>query len=215
MGRDVVVLQEGIARVENLTQSFIDFARPPKPEKHRGKIKEMVAQAINLVASRADQQGVTIETPFSELACIAEVDSGQIRQVMINLLLNALDATSRGGTITVQVRELEEAGPIANPFDPTEGALERRATVTIEVADTGCGLRTDLGERIFEPFVSTKETGLGLGLCICKRIVEAHAGQITFTNPPRGGAMFTVRLPAAHQPKAPANSNQRATIMTR
>ena len=67
---------------------------------------------------------------------------------------------------------------------------------TIEIADTGSGLSSDLGDRIFEPFVSTKDAGTGLGLAICKRIVEDHGGQIVATNRAEGGAVFTVRLSA-------------------
>jgi signal transduction histidine kinase len=69
----------------------------------------------------------------------------------------------------------------------------------LRVSDTGGGLPASLGQRIFEPFVSTKETGLGLGLSICKRIVEAHEGEIRATDRPEGGAVFTVRLPYPEQ----------------
>jgi signal transduction histidine kinase len=68
--------------------------------------------------------------------------------------------------------------------------------LTIQVADTGPGLPADLGPKIFEPFVSTKPTGIGLGLSICKRILEAHGGEIVAANRPEGGAVFTVVLPS-------------------
>jgi signal transduction histidine kinase len=96
---------------------------------------------------------------------------------VLNLLLNALDAIPQGGAIRLEIRQ------------------EGGKWLTLTVADTGGGLPAGLGEQIFEPFVSTKETGLGLGLSICKRIVEAHDGEIRAANLPEGGAVFTVRLP--------------------
>jgi signal transduction histidine kinase len=102
---------------------------------------------------------------------------GQVRQVVLNLLLNALDAVPQDGTIWLELRQ------------------ENGKWLTLLVADTGGGLPAGLGAQIFEPFVSTKETGLGLGLSICKRIVEAHEGEIQAANRPEGGALFTVRFP--------------------
>ena len=94
-------------------------------------------------------------------------------------MLNALDALGEGGVIRLEVLN----GP--------------PGWVTVQVADTGCGLPADLGNQIFAPFVTTKETGLGLGLSICKRIAEAHGGEIIGATRPEGGAIFTLRLPAA------------------
>ena len=69
--------------------------------------------------------------------------------------------------------------------------------ITIKIADSGPGVPKDLGDRIFEPYVSTKDTGIGLGLAICRRIVHSHGGDIIAGNTPEGGAVFTVRLPTS------------------
>ena len=106
--------------------------------------------------------------------------TSQFRQLLFNLLLNALDAVPGGGTVRVAV------GP-----DGPGGWL------TVRVSDTGRGLPADLGPRIFEPFVSNKETGTGLGLSICRQIVEAHGGTIDAADRPGGGAVFTARFPLA------------------
>jgi signal transduction histidine kinase len=103
---------------------------------------------------------------------------------LLNLLLNALDAVPPGGGVRV---ELEA---------PPEKDEREEKTILLRVRDTGCGLPAELGPRIFAPFVSTKETGLGLGLSICKRIVEAHGGTLAAEDGPQGGAVFTVALPA-------------------
>jgi signal transduction histidine kinase len=107
------------------------------------------------------------------------VDPGQFRQVLLNLLLNALDAVEAEGVVRIGLET-----------DP-DGCLILRVT------DTGCGLPKALGAKIFTPFVTTKETGLGLGLSICKRIAEAHGGVLTGANRQEGGAVFTLRLPPA------------------
>jgi signal transduction histidine kinase len=84
------------------------------------------------------------------------------------------------------------------------GASSKGRWLTLRVSDSGTGLPAGLGQRIFEPFVSTKETGLGLGLSICKRIVEAHDGEIRASNRPGGGAIFTLRLPLKGGPASAA-----------
>ena len=104
-------------------------------------------------------------------------DASQLQQVLVNLVLNALDAMPTGGTLTVRVRQV--AG-----------------WVELEVADTGSGIVRDVLPKLFQPFVSSKETGLGLGLVISRRIVEDHGGTIDAANRPEGGATFFVRLPA-------------------
>jgi signal transduction histidine kinase len=178
-GRDLDVLEEEITRLEGLVQTFLDFARPPRPEKRAFALQPLLGQVVDLVSARAGQQGVRLERDLPAEPVVVRADAGQVRQVVLNLVLNALDAVPAGGTVRLQV--------------PAPAAGDRR--LALRVADTGCGLPGDLGEHIFEPFVSTKETGLGLGLSICKRILEAHGGAIEAANRPGGGAVFTVRLP--------------------
>jgi signal transduction histidine kinase len=179
-GRDLVVLDEEIGRLERALQIFLDFARPPQLEKRSFDLRGLVEQTVGLVSHRADQQGVRITKELPKQPVPVLADSAQLRQVLLNLLLNALDAVPKGGTITVQL-------------EATEDGSERE--VTLRLIDTGCSLPAGLGTRIFQPFVSTKETGMGLGLSICKRIVEAHGGEVTAADRPGGGAVFTVRLP--------------------
>jgi two-component system sensor histidine kinase HydH len=106
------------------------------------------------------------------------VDADQLRQVLLNLLLNALDAMPGGGSVCIRLRP------------PEDGRAE------LSVADTGPGISDDILPRLFTPFVSDKETGMGLGLSVSRRIVEDHGGTLTALNRPGGGACFVVRLPA-------------------
>ncbi len=102
---------------------------------------------------------------------------------MINLLLNALDALPHGGAIQISLKAKRE-------IDPANQAIE------VRVHDSGKGIAPAIRARLFEPFVSSKETGLGLGLSICKRLVEAHGGTIGGDNAREGGAVFSFSLPS-------------------
>ena len=183
--RDLVVLEEEITRLERSAETFLDFARPPEIERRTFDLKLLAGQVIDLVSPRASRQGIQIACDFPEGQSIPiRADMGQVRQVLLNLLLNALDAMPQGGQVSVRIETADDAGNGSSGW------------VTVRVRDAGCGLPSELGSKIFEPFVSTKPTGIGLGLSICKRIVESHGGQIQAGNRPEGGAEFTIRLPA-------------------
>jgi signal transduction histidine kinase len=191
--RDLAVLDQEIERLEGSIQTFLDFARPPQLDKRPFEAQTVLQQTVALVSGRAEQQGVIIESQLPEEPLVIEADMGQFRQVLLNLLLNALDATAQGGSVAVHMRRSNamSMGPDAS----ANGGEELAECFILQVSDSGPGLPAEIAARIFEPFVSSKETGLGLGLSICKRIVEAHGGDIAAENGPRGGAVFTVRLP--------------------
>lgn len=184
--RDLAVLEQEITRLERSIQLFLDFARPPRLEKRTFDIGEILSSLVSLLTPRAEQQGVRLELRKPEQPILLQADVGQVRQVVLNLMLNALDATSHGGTVRLELA-------VSEPPSEKDGKADR--WLTLRVSDTGRGLPAGLGQRIFEPFVSTKETGLGLGLSISKRIVETHEGEIHAADQPEGGAVFTIRLP--------------------
>lgn len=196
-GRDLAVLQEAVERVKRSLQAFLDFARPPALEKHPIDMGEILRQTVELVAGRARRQGADIRWHSPGEPVIVEADPDQMRQLLLNLLLNALDAVPTGGHVSVQLRESR-----GEPKTSAELAGEEHpaAEVCLEVADDGCGLPAELGDRIFEPFVTTKETGVGLGLAICRRITEAHGGELRGDSRFPKGSRFTVRLPLGGKP---------------
>ncbi len=190
-GRDLAIVEEEIDRLNRTIQTFLDYARPPEPEKNRFQLRDVVQQTVSLLSTRAAQLGIRIRTQLPAAKLAMQADEGQVRQVLLNLLINALEASPQGGTVTVCM----DYEPQAMPAALTAEAAPAAGYVRLEVADNGSGLPAELGKRIFEPFVSTKDTGTGLGLAICKRIVEEHGGSIAATNRRGGGALFTVRLP--------------------
>jgi signal transduction histidine kinase len=173
---DLAIIEHEVRRMEQCIQTFLDFARPPRSERRRSDLGAVLKRALLLIEGRARRQRVTLDTDLPPAPLVLDLDPEQIHQVVVNLFLNALDAMPRGGTLRVAV-------------SPYEGE------VAVQVRDTGAGIAPRIRERLFEPFVSSKETGLGLGLSICKRLIEAHGGTIRGENQRGGGAVFTFTLP--------------------
>jgi signal transduction histidine kinase len=190
------IMEREIRRMEKCIQVFLDFARPPASERRPSDLVGVIDEAIALIEGRARRQKIDIEKKFPDQAVRLNIDPEQIRQVLINLFLNAIDAMPRGGRLSIE--------------------LARRAggdgeTVEVSVRDTGCGIAPRIQERLFEPFVSSKDSGLGLGLSICKRLIETHGGTIHGENLPTGGARFTFSLPAR---KAAATARPQGKAIT-
>ncbi len=189
-GEQLLVVEEEISRLEHSIQDFLDFARPPTLEKSPLDIRLVVEQTVELVSGRADRQRVQILDDFPNEPAMVEADPAQLRQVVLNLLLNALDAMPDGGRIDVTISQTRPQGWQKKP---EKGST--KAWTLLSIHDSGEGFATEILDRLFEPFSSTKETGTGLGMSICRRIVEAHGGIITASNSPQGGAVIDVSLP--------------------
>jgi two-component system sensor histidine kinase HydH len=173
---DLAVIEQEIRRLERSLQTFLDFARPPRMERRAVDLAPIIGEALTLVGGRARQQNVAIDfvPPFDPVPL--EADGEQLRQLLLNLAMNALDAMPDGGTLTVAVEASADS-------------------VAVHISDTGPGIAAQVLPRLFEPFVSGKETGVGLGLVISRRIAESHGGTLTAVSQPQGGVRFTLTLP--------------------
>lgn len=187
-GRDVRVLEEELTRLEVSLQRFLDYARPPSIEKRQFDIRDVIQRTLELVSPRAAQQQVCVKSSVPEYPVEILADREQIRQLLLNTVLNALDAVGHNGEILLNLSLDDER----NDWQTVDGDGR---WATLLVRDNGPGIPDELGDRVFEPFISTKETGLGLGLAICRRIAEAHNGQIRAANSSDGGAVLSIRLP--------------------
>ena len=168
-------------RIHHIIRDLLDFARDEPASAERScDLREVVEDAVRLVAPQKDLQRITIERRFAEECPPARGAAARLAQVVLNLLLNAADAIEGEGTITLEVR-------------PAAGFVE------LAVADTGPGIPASIREHLFEPFVTTKPPGqgTGLGLAVCHTIIERLGGTIEVESPPEGGARFLVRLPIA------------------
>jgi signal transduction histidine kinase len=178
-----------ILRLEQTVQGLLDFARPPKLQKQPCDLRAVVAQAVELIRVRARQQKVEVEMNSPEEPIHAVVDPGQFCTVLVNLLVNALDAMPHGGRLKILLYAIG------------------KESIRLEVADSGEGVSAEMVGQLFTPFVSTKATGSGLGLSISKRIIEEHGGRIAATNRAGGGACFAITLPATVSEESHADAS--------
>lgn len=167
-----MVLEE-VERLRKIVDEFSRFARLPRPQLEVAALDVLVPNVLQLYST--PPAGIEL-TQSHERGVMAAVDRDQLAQVLINLVKNAAEAMPAGGTIQVRTR--------ARPDE-----------VTIEVEDSGPGLSPELRERIFEPYVTTKPDGSGLGLALSARICQEHGGRLEVDSPPGRGATFRVVLP--------------------
>lgn len=168
------IAKSEVERIDKLVQEFLQFARPPKLAKTSFNVNELIRAAGRLYESPAAAQNVAIEEDLAEDLPPLEADSEQIEQVLVNLILNALQAMPEGGMLTLRTYQASDS-------------------VVIEVADTGEGIAPGNLGRIFDPFFTTKEKGTGLGLSIAHKIVARHDGRLTAENSAKG-AVFKIIL---------------------
>ena len=177
---DLVVVAEEMRHLDNIVRNFLEFSRPPKLKMQPVNVSELVEGALKLLHNRFELLGLTVEHHPQFLPAL-EADPELLKEVLVNLLVNACDAIGQAGRLTVT----EE-----------EAVAERMGrAVVVQISDTGPGIPEALKEKVFEPFFSTKEDGTGLGLSIAQRIVEEHGGRLELRSREGQGATFIVTLP--------------------
>ena len=165
-------------RCRKIVASLLDFARQTKPAKKHHNINDIIIECIRLTRKQAEFKDVQILETLSDKVPKLLLDKEQIQQALINLILNATDATEPGGKITV-----------STAFSPDN------QFVSIKVSDTGKGIGDETIDKIFEPFFTTREIGTGLGLAITHGIIGRHGGDINVQSRPGQGSTFAIRLP--------------------
>jgi len=165
-----------IIRLDGILTSFLRFARPPKLSIRKVNLSELLTKIMDFFSPEVEGAGIHLQIDLAEDLPTIHGDPEQLRQLFLNLLLNARDATEKDGSMKI-----------------TAWKTPRR--VHIAVSDTGCGIeKKELG-KIFEPYVTSKENGTGVGLAIVRRIVMDHAGSIRVESEVGKGTTFTVSLP--------------------
>ncbi|MFH7320775.1 ATP-binding protein [Desulfurivibrio sp. D14AmB] len=178
-------------RARGLTQQLLTFAKGGEPIKESASLAEVVRDSAEFVL-RGKQVACSFDFP-AQLKPV-EIDRGQISQVVQNLILNAVEAMPDGGRIEISCRNVT-----IEPQDGREG-LAPGDYLLLEVRDSGPGMASEVLERIFDPYFTTKAGGSGLGLAISHTIIGKHGGRITAGSTPGGGSCFTIYLPVGSGP---------------
>src|SRR6266404_4051401 len=165
-----------IDRLDYIVTQFLQAIRPTLPQLKPGSLNEVVEKTLTLLRPELENRGLHVKTRLARQLSVLPLDSTQIQQVLVNLIKNAMQAMTRGGTLSLQTGEGEDA-------------------VWVSVSDDGAGIPPEQLNRIFEPFFTTRKKGSGLGLMIVQRIVRAHGGRIELESQVGRGTTFRIWLP--------------------
>ncbi|MEO0136923.1 MAG: cache domain-containing protein [candidate division WOR-3 bacterium] len=178
--KNLVRINNEAHRCKTIVKGLLDFARQKKPETKKVPINELIETTLNLLKTQAIFLNINIKLELDRNLPDIDLDPGQIQQVLINIIMNAVEAMEGKGDLSIRT-----------------GLSPDEKMVYVAISDTGPGIKPEHLKKIFEPFFTTKELthGVGLGLSISKRIVEDHNGRIEVFSEPGKGATFVVKLP--------------------
>ncbi|UCF78402.1 MAG: sensor histidine kinase [Candidatus Eiseniibacteriota bacterium] len=174
------IVRKEISRLDGTVRSFLDFARPQPFRFSLEAPGEILESTLKQMRPQIERASLKLEATIPEFTEQVRTDPQKLRQVFINLLLNAVAATPPGGKISVELGQRR---------------TNRGRRWTIGFSDTGSGIAPENFRRVFEPFFTEKSSGSGLGLAIVRSIVEEHGGRMEVTSEPGQGSAFTVMLP--------------------
>ena len=180
---DLDLIVHETTRAAQIVRGLLDFARERQVVKTPLDINELVRQTTRLLGNQTAVQGIVIAEDLADALPTVEGDAHQIEQVMLNLAMNACEAMPNGGTLLIS-------------------SLAADGKALVKFTDTGCGIKEEHLDQIFEPFFSTKPVGkgTGLGLSVSYGIIEEHGGAIEVESQEGKGSTFTVVLPCADGP---------------
>ena len=174
----LVLVRDEIRRLDQTLQDFLLFSRPRELVRKPLPLESLLRKVADLLSGDAEARQVQLVVDVAPGTPAAAADEGVLRQVLLNLILNALDVSPRGGRIELQGRAGEDG-------------------IELVVADEGPGIPPEARNRLFEPFFTTKPNGTGLGLAIVHSLVDQHGGRVWVDQAEAGGAAFHIRLPRA------------------
>ena len=173
---DLRVIAEEVSRLELLVNELLDYARYAKPSMECHDLNQLVSELVQRFGKDSRFTPHQLTTQFQPDLLMVYIDENQIKQVLINLLLNAAQAITESGCIHIQTSS-------------------HNGQAMVSVTDNGCGIPEDLKEKVFTPFFTTKSSGTGLGLNIASQIISAHSGEISFESTEGVGTTFKILLP--------------------
>jgi len=188
---DMAMIERQLNAIAQIVQRLRDFSKPPRKERRRIVLNDVVEEVLALTGKELEKNRIRVVRQLNPHLPPVLASAEQMGEVLLNLVINARDAMTQGGTLTIRTNATD-------------------SHVQVHVTDTGEGIPPQVMERLFEPFFTTKgERGTGLGLSICYSIVQDHHGIINVESKPGQGTTFTVQLPL---PPAPTNEAESATL---
>ena len=184
-----------VDRLDILLKSFFSYAKPMRPDSKECHIKTIVDESLALFTRKLRDKNIIVEQYYAKDLAMVFVDSSQIQQVMINIILNAIQAMDGNGVIKISAVNAKEKAPTIDRRKRAPGLLSNKY-IEIEISDTGKGFEESLKEKIFNPFFTTKSSGTGLGLAIVYQIIREHGGHIEVDTEKEVGTSFKILLPA-------------------
>jgi len=172
----IYIIKDEIERLNRLVYEFTHFAKPQEPEFRDADINEIVNSIIRLTAKNAEQQQVCVIPELGEDLPDVSVDSEQIKQILLNIVINGFQSMPHGGKLFIKT-------------------YERNACIEVSIMDEGVGIESEKLSRVFDPFFTTKENGTGLGLSISYQLIKKHGGDIVVSPNSDHGLTFTVKIP--------------------
>jgi signal transduction histidine kinase len=184
---DFEVISEEIRHIDTIVNNFLEFSRPPKLKVQKVSPSDSVDMALQLLKHRLESYDIEVKVERRERLPRIQADRDQLKEVLVNLIVNACESIVQGGSVNIKEEEgvSEELGPV----------------VVIKVTDNGPGIPESIQNKLFQPFFSTKEEGTGLGLSIATRIVEEHGGWLDLKSVEGEGSTFIITLPVMEDQK--------------
>ncbi|MHC4586582.1 MAG: ATP-binding protein [Planctomycetota bacterium] len=180
------VLDE-VDRLNGIVENLLNLAKPTESKPQELEVHKEIEHYLHFVEAQARKQNVQIQTQIEKDLPKIFCDPGELRQVLINLVLNGMQAMPDGGAVIIR----------ALLFSPRDDSISAKKKILIEVEDKGVGIPVNLSEKVFEPFFTTKPNGTGLGLAICNNIIRRHNGEIWIEQGIDSGTVVKVTLPSA------------------
>jgi signal transduction histidine kinase len=178
---DFDVISEEINHIDTIVQNFLEFSRPPRLKLQHISPSDIVDQAIQLLQHRLESYEVFIKIQRKEPLPLVQADPEQLKEVLVNIIVNACEAMGQGGSIVI--------------YEEVDIEKEKLRSAMIRISDNGPGVPDAIQSKILEPFFTTKEDGTGLGLSIANRIVQEHGGRLDIQSKEGNGSTFIISIP--------------------
>lgn len=191
----LTLAREEIDRISTILRQLLDLHRPDLGERVDIDVHALIDRVLLLTGGTLSEHHIMVERDFSSQQLSVSGYPGQLTQVLLNLILNAVDSMPDGGRIILRTAFADTGAPQLYDTDPS--ALTVQPAVVIDVSDTGVGIHSDIQEDIFRPFFTTRAMGTGLGLAVSRQIIERHAGTIRVQSQVGAGSVFTIALPGS------------------